>query len=252
MENIIDYLTEPLRRAVKDENPNMHKTVALCVAKLYELEPKMTEEQGFIEMIWGQITILNVLLLMVTFPEKLTKSHIRHANEVGVELARRFVTTIGRCAIKIGKATERCIHVKRDLINIGEYAENTANAADLTRFFLDNSKDVHVQVRLQLLAATVKLFLKKSNENQALVQEILQVANMVCDIADICDRAYIYWWLLSTDSHAAKAMVLPELPLIADENQELSPALMATLMSEIGTLASVYHNPVKTSTAGKK
>lgn len=60
------------------------------------------------------------------------------------------------------------------------------------------------KVQLQLLTATVKLFLKKPNENQDLVQRILQTATTECDNADIRDRAYVYWRLLSTDPQAAK------------------------------------------------
>lgn len=61
-----------------------------------------------------------------------------------------------------------------------------------------------MQVQLQFLTATVKLFLKKPAENQDLVQRVLQTATNECDNADIRDRAYVYWRLLSTDPHAAK------------------------------------------------
>ncbi|CAO0800136.1 unnamed protein product [Mucor circinelloides] len=471
VEKIIDYLTEPLRRAVKDENPYVRKTAAICVAKLYEIEPKMTEEQEFIELLkdmvsdvnpmvvanavialtdihqespekytfkvnenmanklllalnecteWGQIAILNAMvdykphdskeaeaicdrvlprlqhangavvlsavkillinmrfikeqdpismfckkmapplvtllsnppefqyialrnisIVLQKYPQVLSNEirvffckyndplyvklekldiliHLSHsknidqllselkeyANEVDVEFVRRSVNAIGRCAIKISDAAERCIHVLLDLIHtgvsyvvqeaivvikdifrkypqtyegiipqlcenvdvldepeakaalswiVGEYAENITNADDLIRFFLDNFTEENSQVQLQLLTAAVKLFLKKPNENQVLVQEILQVASMECDNADIRDRAYIYWRLLSTDPQAAKAVVLSEKPPIAGKNQELSLALLDTLISEIGTLASVYHKPAETFVAGKK
>lgn len=65
-------------------------------------------------------------------------------------------------------------------------------------------KLLQTKVQLQLLTATVKLFLKKPNENQDLVQRILQTATTECDNADIRDRAYVYWRLLSTDPQAAK------------------------------------------------
>ncbi|KAK4514267.1 uncharacterized protein ATC70_001858 [Mucor velutinosus] len=235
--------------------------------------------------------------------ERIKRLPLRYANEVDVEFVRRSVNAIGRCAIKIDDAAERCIHVLLDLIStgvsyvvqeaivvikdmfrkypqtyecilpqlcenldvldepeakaaltwiIGEYAESIVNADKLIRFFLDNFKEENSQVQLQLLTATVKLFLEKPNENQALVQEILQVASMECDNADIRDRAYIYWRLLSTDPQAAKAVVLSEKSPIAGENQELSPALLDTLISEIGTLAFVYHKPAETFVAGKK
>lgn len=109
---------------------------------------------------------------------------------------------------------------------IGEYAERIDNADDLINIFLENFKEENpqvqkktlfpllrlflklflffIKVQLQLLTATVKLFLKKPNENQDLVQRILQTATTECDNADIRDRAYVYWRLLSTDPQAAK------------------------------------------------
>ncbi|KAI8975200.1 adaptin N terminal region-domain-containing protein [Mycotypha africana] len=473
VEKIIDYLTEPLRKCLKDENPYVRKTAAICVAKLFEIAPEMTEEQGFIDLLkdmvsdvnpsvvanavtalmdiheeatskgffrinenvsyklmhalnecteWGQIAILsamvdykpqdskdaeticdkviprlqhangavvlaavrvlllnmdylddtnkelipvfcrkmapplvtllssppefqyialrNISLVLQKFPQvlsnemrvffckyndplyvKLEKLEIlmklcnnrnvdqllselkEYANEVDVEFVRKAVNAIGRCAIKIEEAAERCINVLLDLINtgvsyvvqeaiivikdifrkyphtfegiipqlcsnldildepqakasliwiVGEYAEKIDNADDLMTFFIENFKEENAQVQLQLLTATVKLFLKKPSENQGLVQTILQIATEGCDNADIRDRAYIYWRLLSTDPQAAKAVILSEKPPIRGESNELSPALLDNLISEIGTLASVYHKPADTFLAGKR
>ncbi|KAI9345396.1 adaptin N terminal region-domain-containing protein [Pilaira anomala] len=471
VDKIIDYLTEPLRKCLKDENPYVRKTAAVCVAKLYDLNPELAVEQDFVnsvlEMVadvnpmvvanavialtdineatpdrnvfeidtntsnkllhalnecteWGQIAILtaigdykvsgpkeaesicdrvmprlqhangavvlsaikvlminmkhireesfvksmcrkmapplvtllssppevqyialrNISLILQKRPEvlsneirvffckyndppyvKLEKLEImiklcndrnvdqllselkEYANEVDVDFVRKSVHAIGRCAIKIDEAAERCINVLLDLINtgvsyvvqeaivvikdifrkyphkyegiiptlcenlealdepeakgsliwiIGEYAERIDNADDLINIFLENFKEENPQVQLQLLTATVKLFLKKPNENQDLVQRILQTATTECDNADIRDRAYVYWRLLSTDPQAAKAVVLSEKPPIAGENDGVSPALLETLLYDIGTLASVYHKPAETFIAGKK
>ncbi|SAM09115.1 hypothetical protein [Absidia glauca] len=496
VDKIIDYLTEPLRNCLKDENPYVRKTAALCVAKLYELNPELTLEQEFVQTVkemvsdvnpmvvanavvalsdiheisndkdvfvitastlnkllnalnecteWGQIAILtaladykvtstkeaenvcerivprlqhangavvlsvvkvrlvkdfllelahsnslsalgsydqyaisqgqeydsnalmyanarsnppfpvtllssppevqyialrNINLVLQRRPEvlsnemrvffckyndppyvKMEKLEImvrlcndrnvdqllselkEYANEVDVDFVRKAVSAIGRCAIKIEEAAERCVNVLLDLINtgvsyvvqeaivvikdifrkyphtyegiiptlcdnldaldepdakasltwiIGEYAERIENADDLISSFLENFKEENAQVQLQLLTATVKLFLKKPNENQDLVQRVLQTATNECDNADIRDRAYVYWRLLSTDPQAAKAVVLSDKPPVAGEGVGLSPALLDDLLYHIGTLASVYHKPPETFIAGKK
>lgn len=55
-------------------------------------------------------------------------------------------------------------------------------------------------VQLQLLTATVKLFLKKPTEGpQQMIQLVLSNATQETDNPDLRDRAYIYWRLLSTD-----------------------------------------------------
>ncbi len=56
------------------------------------------------------------------------------------------------------------------------------------------------QVQLQLLTATVKLFLKKPTENaQRMISLVLSCATNETDNPDLRDRAFIYWRLLSTD-----------------------------------------------------
>jgi len=50
-EKILDYLGDPLSRCLRDENPYVRKTAALCVAKAYELKPELCIEYGFVEVL---------------------------------------------------------------------------------------------------------------------------------------------------------------------------------------------------------
>jgi hypothetical protein len=99
------------------------------------------------------------------------------------------------------------------------------------------------QTQLQILTAVVKLFLKKPDTNQKLVQEVLKQATEENDNPDIRDRAYIYWRLLSGDMDVAKRIILSEKPAITTTIQSLQPQLLEELLQEISTLASVYHKP---------
>jgi AP-1 complex subunit beta-1 len=121
-----------------------------------------------------------------------------------------------------------------------------------------------VQVQLQTLTAVVKLFLKKPDSAQGVVQRVLTTATKECDSPDVRDRAYIYWRLLSTDPGAAKvsgfqpwgvvdiqidliqAVVLAHRPPISIPRTSVAPALLEELLGEISTLASVYHKPAET------
>lgn len=51
-----------------------------------------------------------------------------------------------------------------------------------------------MQVQLQLVTATVKLFLKKPTERpQQMIQLVLTYATQETDNPDLRDRAYVYW-----------------------------------------------------------
>lgn len=44
-------MEEPLRKTLRDESPYVRKTAAICVAKLFDLNPAMCIENGFLEML---------------------------------------------------------------------------------------------------------------------------------------------------------------------------------------------------------
>ncbi|KAJ3368570.1 AP-1 complex subunit beta-1 [Allomyces arbusculus] len=47
-DRIVDYLMEPLRKTLKDTDPYVRKTAAICVAKMYDLKPQSTIDNGFV------------------------------------------------------------------------------------------------------------------------------------------------------------------------------------------------------------
>lgn len=50
-EKIIDYLSDPLERCLRDNNPYVRKTAAVCVAKLYDINPELAIEGGFVDQL---------------------------------------------------------------------------------------------------------------------------------------------------------------------------------------------------------
>jgi hypothetical protein len=129
---------------------------------------------------------------------------------------------------------------------IGEHADKIDNAADLLGVFVDSFIEESHSVQLQTLTAVVKLFLKKPEAAQGVVQRVLDTATKDCDSPDVRDRAYIYWRLLSTDPGAAKAVVLAHRPPISIPRTTVAPGLLEELLGEISSLASVYHKPEET------
>jgi len=217
-----------------------------------------------------------------------------YATEVDVDFVRKAVSAIGRCAVKLERAAERCIGVLLELIQtkvnyvvqesvivikdifrrypnryesiiatlcdnldtldeplakaamiwiIGEYCERIDNADELLDTFLESFEEEDPAVQLQLLTATVKLFLQAPDESQDMVQRVLDMATEESDNPDLRDRGFIYWRLLSTDPEAAKMVVLGDKPVIEDDTFRLDPTLLNTLMGQIATLSSVYHKP---------
>lgn len=49
VDKMVDYMEEPLRKTLRDESPYVRKTAAICVAKLFDLNPSMCIDNGFLE-----------------------------------------------------------------------------------------------------------------------------------------------------------------------------------------------------------
>jgi AP-1 complex subunit beta-1 len=81
---------------------------------------------------------------------------------------------------------------------IGEYAEKINEAEKLIETFADTFIEDPDSVKLALLTAAVKLYLKKPDEGESIIQRVLKLATEEADNPDLRDRAYIYWRMLSS------------------------------------------------------
>ena len=110
---------------------------------------------------------------------------------------------------------------------------------------MENYKEESLEVQLQLVSATVKVFLKSGSIRRNLFNASFKTVTTTADNPDIRDRAYVYWRLLfSVQLQVAKAVVLSDRPPISVENSQMSePLLKNGLIDNIATLASVYHLP---------
>ncbi|KAI8866685.1 Adaptor protein complex beta subunit [Ramicandelaber brevisporus] len=455
VEEILDYIVDPLRKGLSDDSPYVRKTAVLCVAKLYELNAEVCIENGFVDAVrdllsdanpmvisnavaalceigmfamepvllgkllvalnecneWSQITLLdalagyapanekeaesicervlprlahangavvlsairvllhhskhvgneqlvqtymkkmtpplvtllasshevqyvalrNINLILQQYPDLLGKDlrvfyckyndpiYVKYeklsilvkicgennssqllnelkeyANEVDVDFARRSIRAMGLVAVKASTAAERTVAILLELIGnhhnhtiqeamtvmkdifrkypnkfdnviptlcqsldsldepdakasfiwiMGEYADKIENADQILSAFVDQFKIESTTVQLQLLTATVKLFLRKADKGKDLVLRTLQTAAQEGDSADVRDRAYVYWRLLSASPQQTGAVVLADKPPIRVDTAALPEQLLEDLVEELGSVASVYHKP---------
>lgn len=63
VDRITEYLCEPLAKALKDKDPYVRKTAAVCVAKLYDINSELVEEQGFLDSLRNLISDANPMVV---------------------------------------------------------------------------------------------------------------------------------------------------------------------------------------------
>ncbi|KAH8741921.1 beta adaptin [Cryptosporidium ryanae] len=63
LEQITEYLVEPLRRSCHDKDPYVRKTAAICISKLYDISPTLMEEQGFFHLLKDMLRDQNAMVV---------------------------------------------------------------------------------------------------------------------------------------------------------------------------------------------
>ena len=61
--SVLDHLTEQLRHHLKDRDPYVRKTAAICVAKLYAADARKAERGGFVELLRGLLADSNATVV---------------------------------------------------------------------------------------------------------------------------------------------------------------------------------------------
>jgi AP-1 complex subunit beta-1 len=85
-EKIIDYLCDPLQKCLRDDDPYVRKTAALCVAKLYDLKPELVMDNGFLDQLKDMVADPNPMVSRQTFVLLISVTHGCHPRSLQIQL----------------------------------------------------------------------------------------------------------------------------------------------------------------------
>ncbi|KAJ8888167.1 hypothetical protein PR048_007654 [Dryococelus australis] len=103
VDKITEYLCEPLRKCLKDEDPYVRKTAAVCVAKLYDINAQLVEDQGFLDQLKDLLSDSNP---MVVANAVAALSEINEASTSGSPLVEMNAQTINKLLTALNECTE--------------------------------------------------------------------------------------------------------------------------------------------------
>merc|ERR1719445_533349 len=63
VDRITEHLCDPLAITLKDQDPYVRKTAAICVAKLYDINNELVEERGFIDLLREMLSDVNPMVV---------------------------------------------------------------------------------------------------------------------------------------------------------------------------------------------
>lgn len=131
---------------------------------------------------------------------------------------------------------------------LGEYPKYFSMLKDKLGVLVEDFLDHDSLLQLNILTAVVKINLVMPNAGcSQFLQTVLENATTKCENADVRDKAYIYWRLLSSSStEAQQKIIATRLPPIKTIISSFNPVLLDVLINELATLSSVYHKPAST------
>ncbi|KAK6640713.1 AP-1 complex subunit beta-1 [Polyplax serrata] len=103
VDKITEYLCEPLRKCLKDEDPYVRKTAAVCVAKLYDINAMLVEDQGFLDQLKDLLSDSNP---MVVANAVAALSEINESTPSGLPLVELNGPTISKLLTALNECTE--------------------------------------------------------------------------------------------------------------------------------------------------
>jgi len=63
LDQVTEYLLEPLRRCCQDPDPYVRKTSAICIPKVYDINPELVEDQGFLDILRDLVSDANPMVV---------------------------------------------------------------------------------------------------------------------------------------------------------------------------------------------
>ncbi|XP_065578781.1 LOW QUALITY PROTEIN: AP-1 complex subunit beta-1-like [Artemia franciscana] len=103
VDKITEYLCEPLRKCLKDEDPYVRKTTAVCVAKLHDILATLVEDQGFLDQLKELLSDSNS---MVVANAVAPISEINEASSTGAPLVEMNTQIINKLLPALNECTE--------------------------------------------------------------------------------------------------------------------------------------------------
>lgn len=101
VDKITEYLCDPLRKCLKDEDPYVRKTAAVCVAKLYDINSQLVEEQGFLDLLRDLISDSNPMVVanaIAALAEISDTSPNAHIFDMNPQAINKLLTALNECS----------------------------------------------------------------------------------------------------------------------------------------------------------
>ncbi|KAJ2851254.1 beta-adaptin [Coemansia brasiliensis] len=100
VQEVLDYLSDPLRKCLRDSSPYVRKTAVMCVAKVYDLNREVAEENGFVDAVREALGDANTMVVSNAV------SALAEMNSMGGRVWQLEPQTVGRLLTAVNECVE--------------------------------------------------------------------------------------------------------------------------------------------------
>ncbi|KRY13365.1 AP-2 complex subunit beta [Trichinella patagoniensis] len=99
VDKITEYLCDPLRKCLKDEDPYVRKTAAVCVVKLYDINAELVEDQGFLDQLKELMSDSNPMVVAnaVAALTEINEMSPKPLMEMNSQTVNKLLTALNEC-----------------------------------------------------------------------------------------------------------------------------------------------------------
>lgn len=82
---------------MKDEDPYVRKTAAVCVAKLHDMNPTLVKDQGFVELLNDLLSDANPMVVANAVAALTEINEQKTVIEVNSQMVNKLLTALNEC-----------------------------------------------------------------------------------------------------------------------------------------------------------
>ncbi|KAM3358754.1 hypothetical protein P3S68_021687 [Capsicum galapagoense] len=99
VDKITEYLCDPLQCCLKDDDPYVRKTIAICFAKIYDINAELAEDGGFLDALKDLISDNNPMFVanIVAALAEMQESSSRPISEITSHTLSKLLTALNKC-----------------------------------------------------------------------------------------------------------------------------------------------------------
>jgi len=99
LEQMTEYLLEPCRKSCKDPDPYVRKTAAICIAKLYDINPELVEVNRFIDILRDMLGDQNPMVVANAVASlcEISASSRRNYMQMNEDVIGKLLAALNEC-----------------------------------------------------------------------------------------------------------------------------------------------------------